>query len=344
MFDGQKFLVYNKTNMKTKVMKASIRALVVFGKIIRRGEIAAFPTETVYGLGGDATNSFAVEKIFKAKGRPSDNPLIVHLGSKFRIKKYVETISPLEREIIKKFMPGPISLVLKKNELISSLVTAGGNTVAIRIPECKLARRLINFSRRPICAPSANTSKRPSPTVAAHVLEDLNGKILLIVDGGQTEVGIESTVVKVQDGKLYILRPGKISKEDLEKKLNVEVVEKAGGAVVESPGVKYAHYMPKCRMVLAGENDFEKVKNFYNSAVSSGKSVVIFCKNSDLEKFKGLNCVGLGEDSVDASHNLFKALRDYEENDLIIALKITNGTMAAGLYNRMSKAARGEEI
>lgn len=330
--------------METKVIKAGTRALFEFRKVIKRGEIAAFPTETVYGLGADASNAKAVEKIFKAKGRPTDNPLIVHLGSKFKIKKYVKSISSLEKKIIKKFMPGPISLVLEKNELISNLVAAGGKTVAIRIPESKLARRLINFSKRPICAPSANTSKRPSPTIAAHVFEDLNGKIPLIIDGGQTKVGIESTVVKVEGEKVYILRPGKISKENLEKKLNVEVFEKAGGEVVESPGVKYAHYMPKCRMVLAGENDFEKVKNFYKSALSTGKKVVIFCKNSDLEKFNGLNCVGLGEDSNQASHNLFKALRDYEENDLIIALKITNGTMAAGLYNRMSKAARGEEI
>lgn len=330
--------------METKVIKAGTRALFEFRKVIKRGEIAAFPTETVYGLGADASNAKAVEKIFKAKGRPTDNPLIVHLGSKFKIKKYVKSISSLEKKIIKKFMPGPISLVLEKNELISNLVAAGGKTVAIRIPESKLARRLINFSKRPICAPSANTSKRPSPTIAAHVFEDLNGKIPLIIDGGQTKVGIESTVVKVEGEKVYILRPGKISKENLEKKLNVEVFEKAGGEVVESPGVKYAHYMPKCRMVLAGENDFEKVKNFYKSALSTGKKVVIFCKNSDLEKFNGLNCVGLGEDSNQASHNLFKALRDYENNDLIIALKITNGTMAAGLYNRMSKAARGEEI
>ena len=336
-------MVYNKF-METKVIKAGTRALFEFRKVIKRGEIAAFPTETVYGLGADASNAKAVEKIFKAKGRPTDNPLIVHLGSKFKIKKYVKSISSLEKKIIKKFMPGPISLVLEKNELISNLVAAGGKTVAIRIPESKLARRLINFSKRPICAPSANTSKRPSPTIAAHVFEDLNGKIPLIIDGGQTKVGIESTVVKVEGEKVYILRPGKISKENLEKKLNVEVFEKAGGEVVESPGVKYAHYMPKCRMVLAGENDFEKVKNFYKSALSTGKKVVIFCKNPDLEKFNGLNCVGLGEDSNQASHNLFKALRDYEENDLIIALKITNGTMAAGLYNRMSKAARGEEI
>ena len=336
-------MVYNKF-METKVIKAGTRALFEFRKVIKRGEIAAFPTETVYGLGADASNAKAVEKIFKAKGRPTDNPLIVHLGSKFKIKKYVKSISSLEKKIIKKFMPGPISLVLEKNELISNLVAAGGKTVAIRIPESKLARRLINFSKRPICAPSANTSKRPSPTIVAHVFEDLNGKIPLIIDGGQTKVGIESTVVKVEGEKVYILRPGKISKENLEKKLNVEVFEKAGGEVVESPGVKYAHYMPKCRMVLAGENDFEKVKNFYKSALSTGKKVVIFCKNSDLEKFNGLNCVGLGEDSNQASHNLFKALRDYENNDLIIALKITNGTMAAGLYNRMSKAARGEEI
>ena len=336
--------------METRIVKIKDKAavrdeeLLEAAEVLRNGGLVAFPTETVYGLGGNALDERAAEKIYAAKGRPSDNPLIAHISCMEELSGLVREIPEAGKQLAAAYWPGPLTMIFPKKENVPYETTGGLDTVAVRMPSDPVASRLIRLAGVPVAAPSANTSGRPSPTRAEHVIEDLNGKIPLIVDGGQTEVGIESTVVKVQDGKVYILRPGKISKEDFEKKLNAEVIEKAGGAVVESPGVKYAHYMPKCRMVLAGENDFEKVRNFYNSAVSSGKSVVIFCKNSDLEKFKGLNCVGLGEDSANASHNLFKALRDYEENDLIIALKITNGTMAAGLYNRMSKAARGEEI
>ena len=195
--------------MRTLIKKPSLLTYIYAGNLIKNGEIVAFPTETVYGLGADATNAEAVKKIFIAKGRPQDNPLIVHLAEKEDIKKYVTEITENQQKLIDAFMPGPISIIFEKNDVICDEVTAGGKTVAIRIPENEVARKFIYYSQRPICAPSANTSKRPSPTIAQHVYDDMNTKIPLIIDGGATDIGIESTVVRVNKNYVYILRPGK---------------------------------------------------------------------------------------------------------------------------------------
>ncbi len=331
--------------METKIAKPSKDVYNLAGQLIRKGEVVAFPTETVYGLGADATNAEAVKKIYTAKGRPSDNPLIVHLADKKDIKKYVLGISPLEQKIVDNFMPGAISLVLKKNDVIAPIVVAGGETVAIRIPENEVAREFIAATGRPICAPSANTSKRPSPTIAEHVFEDMHGKIPLIIDGGQTTVGIESTVVKVVDEEIYILRPGKFGKADFESKLHCVCHEKVlAGKVVESPGTKYTHYKPNCDMVLVKTNPQKTIVELYKKATSEGKKVVILCKEESLIHFKGLNAHALGKTSNDASHNVFKMLREFENNDLIIAEYFDNGTMVEGLFNRMIKSASGNLI
>lgn len=332
--------------METKILKPNKETFMLASELINQGEVVAFPTETVYGLGADATNAVAVEKIFIAKGRPNDNPLIVHLANKEDIEKYVLMLSDLERDIINVFMPGPISLVLKKKDNIPSVVTAGGDTVAIRIPENEVARNFIRFCRKPICAPSANTSKRPSPTIAMHVYDDMKGKIPLIIDGGQTTVGIESTVVKVVNNEVYILRPGKISKETLQNKLNCIVHEKviSTSTVVESPGTKYTHYKPNCDMILVKNNIIDNVKQLYLENINKGKKVIIFCKQADFNYYSGMNVVCLGADSDEASHNLFKFLREYEKNDLIIAEYFDNGSMVEGLFNRMSKSCSGNII
>ncbi len=247
--------------MITKILKPTTYALNKAANLINDGELVAFATETVYGLSADATNDDAVKKIYVAKGRPGNNPLIVHLANKKDIKKYVKSINMLERKIIKDFMPGPISLVLKKNSLVSQIVSAGGDTIAVRIPQNKVARSFIRRTHKPICAPSANTSKRPSPTTAKHVFDDMNGKISLIIDGGQTDVGIESTVVKVENNEVYILRPGKINEEMLSSSLHCLVHENVKvGSKIESPGTKYTHYKPKCDMILVKNNIVENIK------------------------------------------------------------------------------------
>ncbi len=186
--------------------------------LLQAGEVVAFPTETVYGLGADATNSDAVAKIFQAKGRPADNPLIVHVAEKAQINKYVTEIPQIAEKLIDAFMPGPLTVILKSNQKIASLVTAGLDTIAIRIPDHTVARALIEASGRPLAAPSANTSGKPSPTQAIHVFQDLNQKIAGIVDGGEAGVGVESTVVDCTGELPLILRPGGVTKEEMERR------------------------------------------------------------------------------------------------------------------------------
>lgn len=331
--------------MKTKILKPSLMAYLLAGKLIRKGEIVAFPTETVYGLGASSQDSGAVEKIYKAKGRPQDNPLIVHLDTPKKIKKYVKNINEIQQKLINAFMPGPISIIFDRNDKICDRVCANGPTVAIRVPENIVARRFIHFAKRPICAPSANTSKRPSPTIAKHVYDDMNGKIPLIIDGGATTVGIESTVVKVDNNKIYILRPGKISKSDLEKATGLEVVEKLTATLIpESPGTKYTHYKPKCDMVIVKTNSTKKICEIYDDMLSQSKSPIIFCCEDNKNKYDDRKVVVVGKDSNEASVHIFTYLRDCENNDLIISEFFDKGTMVEALFNRMSKSASGNII
>lgn len=330
--------------MKTEILKPNKKTFLLAKNLINNGELVAFPTETVYGLGADATNDKAVKKIFETKGRPQDNPLIVHLSNKKDINKYVKSISKIEQKIINKLMPGPISLVLEKNEIISNTVSCGLNTIAIRIPENKIARSFIKYSGKPICAPSANTSKRPSPTKAQHVFEDMENKIPLIIDGGNSNIGIESTVVKVENNEVYILRPGKITKEILEKITKCIVHEKVNkeNKKIESPGVKYTHYCPKCEMILIKNNIAENLTTLYNNY--KDRRVLILCSQTTKKQIN-LPCIILGKNSEEASKNIFNYLRKYENDyDLILAELITSGKMSKALYNRMIKSASGKEI
>lgn len=331
--------------MKTKVLKPNLFTYIKAGKLIRKGEVVAFPTETVYGLGASALCEVPVKKIYEAKGRPQDNPLIVHLARKKDIKKYVKDITENHKKLIDAFMPGPISIIFDKKDNICDQVTAGGPTVAIRIPENKVARKFIYYSKRPICAPSANTSKRPSPTIAKHVYDDMNGKIPLIIDGGATNIGIESTVVKIDGDYVYILRPGKISKKNIEEKTNLIAVDKMDTTKIpQSPGTKYTHYKPNCDMIIVKTDVEANISKLYNNAISNGKKAVIFCKTESYEKYKDKNTVILGKDSEEASANLFTYLRDNETNDLIIMEYFDNGEMVEALFNRAIKSASGNII
>ncbi len=331
--------------MKTKIQKPNILSYIKAGKLIRLGEIVAFPTETVYGLGADATNKQAVKKIFIAKGRPQDNPLIVHLSKKSDIKKYVKCISKNQQKLINAFMPGPISIIFDKNDKICDEVTAFGSTVAIRIPENKVAKKFISFSRRPICAPSANTSKRPSPTIAGHVFDDMNTKIPLIIDGGATNIGIESTVVRVDSDYVYILRPGKINEKMILEKTGLIAMSKVDTTKIpQSPGTKYTHYKPKCDMIIVKTNITENINKIYEQKILEGKKVIIFCKKENKQNYPQKNVVVLGENSEDASRNLFTYLRTYETNDLILCEYFDNGEMVEALFNRAIKSASGNII
>lgn len=332
--------------MKTLILKPSKETYMLCSELARNGEIVAFPTETVYGLGANALDGDAVKKIFEAKGRPQDNPLIVHVGRKEDISKYVKSISPTQQILIDKFMPGPISIIFEKADCISDVVTAGGNTVAIRLPENKVAQDFINACDLPICAPSANTSKRPSPTNAKHVYDDMNEKIPVIIDGGETEVGIESTVVKVENNTIYILRAGRINKEMLVSATGLKVVDKLDNTKIpQSPGTKYTHYKPKCNMVLVKNDIVRNSIALYEEAKQNGKRAIIFTSSENENKYGSREVKVLGKDSNEASHNLFNYLREVENNyDLIIAQYFSNGDIIDGLFNRMIKASSGKII
>lgn len=336
--------------MKTELLKPTINNFKKAKKLILNGELVAFPTETVYGLGANACNNSAIKKIFIAKNRPQDNPLISHFFSKKQIENYVLSINPIEKKIIKKFMPGSISLILQKNNKISDISTCGQQTVAIRIPKNKIARKFLKFCNIPICAPSANTSKRLSPTTAEDVMSDLNGKISAIIDGGRCKVGVESTVVKVIDNIIYILRPGKITKEMLEKKIRTTVIEKLKNETttsIESPGTKYEHYCPLCEAILVKNNKLENFNNLLRTLTN--KKILILCSPKLKNQLKGLNydinIKILGKTSTQACANIFRLLRQNENNyDLILIEFIDNGNMQSALFNRLSKTVKGNII
>ena len=246
--------------------KTNTEELKVVCNLIRNGELVIFPTETVYGIGANALDECAVGKIFVAKGRPSDNPLIVHLASKSKIEEVAQNITEMEQKLIDNFMPGPFTIILERKPNIPDIVTAGLNTVAVRIPENVIARGIITFSGCPIAAPSANISGKPSGTNIEDIRKELEGKVSAIVDGGETQIGLESTVVKVIDEIPVILRPGKVSPEDIEKvagnvRIDKNIFQPAKkDEQVESPGMKYRHYAPEsdCLLVYC-ENDLDQV-------------------------------------------------------------------------------------
>ncbi len=231
--------------------------LKIVCNLIRNGELVIFPTETVYGIGANALDEKAVGKIFIAKGRPSDNPLIVHLADKNQIKEVAQNITEVEQKLIDAFMPGPFTLILERKSIIPDIVTAGLDTVAIRIPDNVIARGILTYSGVPIAAPSANLSGKPSGTSVEDIRKELEGKVSAIVDGGETDIGLESTVVKVIHEVPLILRPGKITPEQIEKvagivRLDSNIFEEIQqNQKIESPGMKYKHYAPetKCRVI-----------------------------------------------------------------------------------------------
>lgn len=337
--------------METNILNSSDENLKLAKTILKKGGLVAFPTETVYGLGADATNSKAVKSIFEAKGRPQDNPLIVHLSDTSKIRKYVKSINAIEQRIIDAFMPGPISIVLQKNSRISNVVTAGLDTVAIRVPSNLEAYRFLRAVDLPIAAPSANTSKRPSPTNAQDVFEDMNGKIPLIINGGSTDVGVESTVVKVVDGKIYILRPGRVSAKELNELTGCEVVDKSvlkEGEAPESPGTKYTHYAPTCDMALViGQQNgiVDKALSLYDSLKLRGRNPVVLCAKKNAVFYTGKEHLIIGKNSNEVCNCIFATLRRCEKKyDYIICEYVDGGTMEDAMYNRLSKSCGGNII
>lgn len=304
--------------------------------LIARGEIVAFPTETVYGLGANALNEEAIKKIFQAKGRPQDNPLIVHVADIDSIKKIAIDIPVVAFSLWEAFSPGPLTLVLKKNKIIPNIVTAGYDTVAIRIPKNSMALELIKRSKLPIAAPSANISGRVSPTTAKHVFDDLSGRIPMILDGGKCFVGIESTVLDLTKETPIILRPGFISAEMISHIVGSVVNQKGEVIKAESPGMKYSHYMPKCPCIAATSP--ERADELYNEHFLP----IIIASDEFLSRCKAQNTISLGKTPEDAMNLIFSALRSAEGiYSYIIVEDFEHKKGYCALHNRLSKATSG---
>lgn len=326
------------------------RILMQAGEIIRQGGLVAFPTETVYGLGGSALNSRAAEKIYAAKGRPQDNPLIIHVSAVDEIESYCE-MDDMSRTIAKLFMPGPITVIMKKKPIVPDSVTAGLPTVAVRCPQNRQARDFIAAAGVAIAAPSANTSGRPSPTSAAHVLEDLNGKIEMILDGGPCDIGLESTIVRVKDGNIELLRPGGVTPEQLcavfgkeHFRMNDAILHKlADNEKPISPGMKYRHYSPKAPVVLVEAATDEQKNRYIKARIGEGNKIGVLCFDEDLSLFSGpyVRSLGRRDDFSAQSHMLFAMLREFDETDVntIYAKTPPKEGIGLALYNRLIKAA-----
>ena len=317
--------------------------LLLVGNAIREGKLVIFPTETVYGLGANACDKKAVERIFKAKGRQSDNPLIVHIADFENIEKYVYKPNKIERKLMESFMPGPFTLVLKKRNIIPSVVSAGLDTVGIRMPTNKIAHDLIKASGTVIAAPSANKSSKPSGTKLEDIYDEFKDDVDIMIDGGETEIGLESTVVRVIDGVPTILRPGKVTPEDIKEligivKVDDNIIKKVDGPVL-SPGMKYKHYAPNNPCLLLYDEDFYKLKKLLIEKTSL-KSVVIgptefkniICKKFlDYGNYNNLNSI---------SHNIFSYLRkaDKYNPELIIVIGVSKTGLGLAIMNRLIRA------
>ena len=316
-------------------------------EIINNGGLVVIPTETVYGLGGDGTNKDSARKIYEAKGRPSDNPLIIHISSPEQAEKFAHT-NKTYYKLAEAFMPGPLTVVLPKKDTVPSEVTGGLDTVAVRCPSHPTARAIISAAGVPIAAPSANTSGKPSPTRAEHVAADLDGKVDMIIDGGECEIGLESTIVMVNsDESLTLLRPGGITYDALCCVCEtVNISPSIEGVLSEnerplSPGMKYKHYAPSAPLVLLCGDD-NKVLEFLQSEQES-KRCVVLCYDEEISYLKKDMILPIGKKQDITSHAkvLFSALRDTDKfsPDIIYAHMPEQGGLGMALYNRMIRAA-----
>ncbi len=327
--------------MKTKILSTSENDIKKAGEIIKNGGLVAFPTETVYGLGADALNEDAVKKIYIAKGRPSDNPLIVHICRKEDIVPLVKEVTPKAQALIDAFFPGALTVILPKSEKISKTVSGGLDTVAVRMPKNETARRIIKASGCPIAAPSANTSGLPSPTRAKYVVEDMNGKIDAIVDGGSCEFGVESTVITLAEEAATILRPGAVTKEMLEAVIGkVEVAPAVlqgmkNDETAASPGMKYKHYSPKARVFIVDAD-----KKTYESFVNSRKDAFALCFEGDDVKIPKAT-FGRESDDLSQAKELFDALRRLDEMgaEKVYARIPRQTGVGMAVYNRLIRSA-----
>ncbi|MFD2761019.1 L-threonylcarbamoyladenylate synthase [Lentibacillus juripiscarius] len=313
--------------------------------LLRNGQTVAIPTETVYGLGADATNEAAVSRIFQAKGRPEDNPLIAHVAGKQQLRYLVDKLPPVAEKLVDAFTPGPLTLVLPENGTCARNVTAGLSTIGVRIPGHPVAQALLKACQRPIAAPSANLSGKPSPTTADHVWSDLHGKIAGLVDAGQTGVGLESTVIDCTQEIPVILRPGGITREQLERVCGMVMVDPALANTAEkpkAPGMKYTHYAPDVPMWLV-DGPAGNLQAVIDRQQKQSKRVGVMAGTDTAAELKADKMVSLGTDLPDIARNIYDALRMFknEDIDVILCETFPETSIGQAIMNRLQKAASG---
>lgn len=326
---------------KENAEKAAERA----GELLRAGEVVGIPTETVYGLAANAFDEVAVAKIFKAKGRPQDNPLIVHIAAFEELEELVAEVPEAAKKLADAFWPGPLTMILPKSDKIPDAVCAGLQTVAIRCPSHPVAHVVIEKAGVPLAAPSANLSGSPSPTNAKYVYDDMNGKIPLILDGGQSAVGVESTVVTLALDTPRVLRPGGVTVEQLRAVLGDVDVDEAvvkplkKGATAASPGMKYKHYAPKAEITIV-KGSFEAFKA-YVEAQEGGKENFVLCFEGEDAEFPNAVTYGKVGDGLSEANRLFDALRELDEHGAttVFARCPSENEVGLAVYNRLLRAA-----
>ncbi|MCK0470032.1 L-threonylcarbamoyladenylate synthase [Halalkalibacter sp. APA_J-10(15)] len=311
---------------------------------IKNGDVIAFPTETVYGLGANALDEEAIQNIFQAKGRPSDNPLIVHIAKEEQLKELVIDVPLVAKKLIHAFWPGPLTIILKRTNSIAESVTAGLDTVGVRMPSHPIALTLIEAADVPIAAPSANQSGKPSPTSASHVIHDLNGKIAGVVDGGVTGVGVESTVVDCSVDRVILYRPGGVTKEEIEAVIGPIEVDPSLQAETEaprSPGMKYTHYAPIGQLYVV--SDCGKINNYVQEARAKGHRVGVLTTEERKAKYDADIVVACGkrDDLSTVAQKLYDSLRTFDQQkaEIIYAEAFPKEGIGIAIMNRLEKAA-----
>lgn len=330
--------------MNTVILSTADKDITLAAKLINNGEVVGMPTETVYGLGADATNEDAVRKIFAAKNRPCDNPLIVHISKFEMITDIASAIPDMVYTLAEKFWPGPLTMIMPKSESIPMVTSGGLDTVGIRFPSHNVALALIDKCGKPLAAPSANLSGSPSPTTAQRVFQDMNGRIPAIIDGGECEVGVESTVISFDaDGTIRILRPGKISYEDFLTVTDKVVIDDGvlaqltPDAVVMSPGMKYKHYSPKANVIII-DGTAEAFAEYVRNNSDKDTYCLLF---DDSEAVDDIKYLTYGQTSVEQAHLLFERLREFDEigAKTVYARCPQKDGVGLAVYNRILRSA-----
>lgn len=336
---------------KTEFSAQEEQALREAGEIIQRGGLVAFPTETVYGLGGDGLNKESSCKIYAAKGRPSDNPLIIHIADLNALEYLVEEVTQEALQIAKAFWPGPLTMILKKSSNVPVETTGGLQTVAVRMPSNKVACKLIEYGGGYIAAPSANLSGKPSPTVAKYVIEDMNGRVDMIIDGGEVGIGLESTIIDLTVSPPQILRPGYITQEMLNEVLGEvdvdrTILDDTTGQAPKAPGMKYRHYAPQGELTIVS-GEARQVVEYINCQVEKlageGKKVGVIASQENLADYCAeiVKSVGNRGDESAIAHNLYRILREFDDEgaEVIFSEAFAEGSLGQAIMNRLLKAA-----